>query len=258
MPRPVELRVAGYVDRTTFIVDRCRGRKVLDLGVVGMTELSGDDRFAAFQCSLHWKIAEAADETVGADHADDVMARLESRYPHLHLVSCDINSVGDHIRDQFEVVVMGDLVEHLSNPGLALDALRPLVGGEILVTCPNSFGAPNFGRFIFGRFREGADHVLSFNRFALVHLLERHGYHVESVHTCLDHAPTRQTGRLFYRLFAPLLGHFPSSGHAPDRREDSSRPRRDTAPRSRVGLDHPTEGRFTPRRDVRRDARIDD
>ena len=174
--------------------------------------MSDDDRFAAFQRTLHWSIVEAANETVGVDHADDVVARLGSRYPHLQLVSCDINCVGDHIRDQFEVVVMGDLVEHLSNPGLALDALRPLVGGEILVTCPNSFGAPNFGRFLSGRFREGADHVLSFNRFALAHLLERHGYHVESVHTCLDHTPTRPAGRLLSRLFAPVLRTFPEFG----------------------------------------------
>jgi hypothetical protein len=206
------MRVAGYVDRAAFIVDRCRGRKVLDLGMVGMTEMSDSARFAAFEQSLHWRIVDAASEAVGADHADDVIARLASRYPDLRLVSCDVNTIGDHVHDAFEVVVMGDLIEHLSNPGLALDALRALVGGEILVSCPNSFGAPNFVRFVFGRFREGADHVLSFNRFALAQLLERHGYQVESVYTCLDHAPTGRAGKLFYRLFAPALRAFPEFG----------------------------------------------
>ncbi|MGD0272851.1 MAG: methyltransferase domain-containing protein [Gaiellaceae bacterium] len=201
-----------YVRRREYIVSAARGKSVLDLGFIGEVGGSDDERIAAFPQQLHYELAQVGDEVVGVDYSRDIVALLQQRYPHLRLVASDVCELSRHIDRPFDVVVMGDLIEHLDNPGLALDAIRPFVGRVLIVSCPNALGLPNYVRFVLGRFREGSDHVLSFNRFTLEHLLTRHGYTVVEVMTCLDRSPSSWFRRCWYRPFLIVLRLFPAVG----------------------------------------------
>jgi methyltransferase family protein len=201
-----------YVNRHHYILAAATGKTVLDVGVIGETEGTDEQRLAAFPSQLHWQIASVAREAVGTDYAVSPIVSLQARYPDLSLVACNVYEIDRHVRRRFDLVVMGNLIEHLDNPGLALDALRPLVGGELLITCPNSFGLPNYLRFLTGRFREGGDHVVSFNRFTLEHLLARHGYSVVEAMTCLDRSPSAWWMQLLYWVPARVMRLFPKVG----------------------------------------------
>ena len=201
-----------YVDRWQYIASAARGKSVLDLGFIGADGGSDDERISAFPQQLHYELAQVGDDVVGVDDAPDVVARLRQRYPNLRLVACDVYELSRHVDRPYDVVVMGDLIEHLDNPGLALDAIRPFVGRDLIVSCPNAFGLPNYIRFVIGRFREGSDHVMSFNRFTLEHLLKRHGYTVVDVMTCLDRTPSSRLKRILYRPFLTVLSLFPAVG----------------------------------------------
>jgi hypothetical protein len=201
------VRIKAYVSREQFIVDRCRGKRVLDCGVIGLTELDSDTRVAGVPTSLHASVAAVARESVGIDNAS-CTSEVAAQYPDLTIRQWDIEQPLDET--PFDVVVLGDIIEHLSNPGLALDALRPLVEGELIVSCPNSLGGPNYLRFALGRFREGSDHVASHNKWTISNLLERHGFRVVETYTCLDrdrHAPS-----LGFRLVRRLLVRLPELG----------------------------------------------
>jgi len=201
-----------YVHRRQYIVSAARGKSVLDLGFIGEVGGSDDERIAAFPQQLHYELAQVGDEVVGVDNSQDIVALLQQRYPHLRFVASDVCELSRHIDRSFDVVVMGDLIEHLDNPGLALDAIRPFVRQNLIVSCPNAFGLPNYMRFVIGRFREGSDHVISFNRFTLEHLLTRHGYTVVDVMTCLDRTPSSRIKRMSYRPFLAALRLFPRVG----------------------------------------------
>lgn len=210
------LRAERYVDRIEFVVDAASGRRVLDCGIVGETYADAASRAERIVSSLHVRVAARAREAVGIDHADAVVRELQLRHPELRLRACDIEDVEAAVGRfaPFELVLLGDLVEHLSNPGRALDAVRAVLapGGELIVTTPNAFGLPNFLRFLAGRYREGADHVTAHNKFTLRHLLRRHGFEVTRVLTALDRPPRSRLRRLLYRPAVLVLRLFPELG----------------------------------------------
>ena len=205
------MKIERYVDRHTFIVERVKGKRVLDFGVVGLTCESQQQRVAAFESGLHWKIAASADHATGVDSAAGAILELRRAYPGLTLVEGSIYDSERLLEGKcFDVIVLGDILEHLDNPGNALDAIVPLLvpNGEVIVSCPNAFGLPNYIRFVTGRFREGSDHSLSFNKFTISHLLERHGLRVVEIMTCLDRPPRTRAIRIATRY----LGRFPELG----------------------------------------------
>jgi 2-polyprenyl-3-methyl-5-hydroxy-6-metoxy-1,4-benzoquinol methylase len=215
-PQRATLRSCEYVDRRDFISSYAAGKRVLDCGVVGLTCLDKSTRVEGITGSLHWQVASVAAEAVGIDSAAAVVEELHRLYPSLDLRIASVENIADDLADErpFELVILGDILEHLSNPGRALDSVRRVLlpAGEILITCPNSFGAPNYLRFLVGRYREGEDHVASFTKYTLGNLLRRHGFELVSVRTALDRQPESTARRTVYRTLAALLRRFPELG----------------------------------------------
>lgn len=109
----------------------------------------------------------------------------------------------------YEVIVAGDIIEHVSNPGLMLDGIRSRLkeDGILIVSTPNAFGIAAWLRFLRGRFREGEQHVMCFNAIALRQLLERHGFKVEECITCYQSRAEKTYGWSFKVLRALLKLH---------------------------------------------------
>jgi 2-polyprenyl-3-methyl-5-hydroxy-6-metoxy-1,4-benzoquinol methylase len=207
------VRVQRYViDRIGFIVEHARGRRVLDCGVIGSTLMPASEQLANLPQSLHWRIAAVAQDAVGIDVAD-VVEEANVRYPQLNLVKASAEDLSD-LEGPFDLVVLGDLIEHVSNPGLVLDEARSIIhtAGEIIITCPNALGAPNYLRFLLGRFREGLEHVTAHNKWTISQLLQRHGFTVREIHTCLDRDPANAVRRRTFRLLAFGLRLMPELG----------------------------------------------
>jgi predicted TPR repeat methyltransferase len=86
----------------------------------------------------------------------------------------------------FDVVVAGDILEHLPDPEVALDILRPLVakGGLLLASVPNVANVTVRLALLCGRFdyRDRGildrSHLRFFTRKTAASLLESHGFHV--------------------------------------------------------------------------------
>jgi 2-polyprenyl-3-methyl-5-hydroxy-6-metoxy-1,4-benzoquinol methylase len=209
------LRVLGYVDREAFIVEHCRAKRTLDLGVVGETCRDRYARVTAFPSSLHAQLARVASHLVGIDISATEVEAIRSRYG-MNVVAADIESMSGVLRDEapFDFVVAGDIIEHVSNPGKALDEIRRVLApsGQIIVTTPNAFGAPNYLRFLFGRFHEGREHVHSYTKYTLTNLLARGGFSVTEMWTALDRVPRSAVRRVVYRVGAIGLRLLPDLG----------------------------------------------
>jgi SAM-dependent methyltransferase len=126
-------RPAFTGDKYQVIREFVEGKRVLDLGVVDHTaDVSEKPHW------LHGRIRGWAKETVGVDILEKEVAILRTRG--YDIVAADATSDVDLGR-RFERVVMGDLIEHVSDPvkllKFAARHLQP--GGRILSTTPNPF-----------------------------------------------------------------------------------------------------------------------
>lgn len=85
-----------------------------------------------------------------------------------------------------EVIIAGEIIEHLDDSGSFLDGLHSLVepGGKLVVTTPNSSGLLNAGAAALAGYEVNhPDHVTLYSCFTLTNLLERHGWEIDSVAT---------------------------------------------------------------------------
>lgn len=182
-----------FFERDTFLINYCKGKRVLHLGCLGFTELTVAERVRRFPETLHWRLSQVADVT-GVDNAVEVIRLLRTAGLGKGIVVDDIQNLNQsELTLPYDVILIADVIEHLSNPGLMLARVRLLCGEttRVLITTPHAFGLLNYLRYIAGRFHEGQDHVMTFNSQNLSHLLARHGFLVESVDTCFHTRTTR-------------------------------------------------------------------
>lgn len=159
-----------YVAKEDFILKAASGRSVLHIGCVGFTDLAPSDRVRSAKQSLHWKLTQQSN-TVGIDRSVAVIDEYRKLGVFTNIVAGNVERLDDlQITRKFDVVIAGDIIEHLSNPGQMLDGIKRFCteNTQVIITTPNAFGAPNFLRHLAGKFREGAEHVMSFNEQNLV------------------------------------------------------------------------------------------
>ena len=145
---------APVVDRAAFIVERCRGRRVLELGATG---------------ALHDALREASGELVGIDRepSDGVLGF------DLDDVTVDRLPVDDAFPD---LVVAGEVLEHLSNPGWLLTRLRRQFACPLIVSVPNALSTVALTHIRRGVENVNRDHVAYYSWKTLTTLLARAGY----------------------------------------------------------------------------------
>jgi SAM-dependent methyltransferase len=166
----------NYETRWDFIRPYVEGKLVLD---IGPAELVGTINRQKYERWLHRKVTNVAERVIGIENnPEQVKALTELGY--------DIRQ-GDaeqfQLGEKFDVVLAGELIEHLSNPGKFLDCARKhlVEGGRLLLTTPNRFSVLEFYSVI----KRGkvptykkpiAKHVIFFDSDSLASLLARHGF----------------------------------------------------------------------------------
>lgn len=194
----------GYCSRWDFLISRCRGKVVLHLGCIGITEGSVEEKLRAMreQRVIHALIREHSTQVVGIDYDRQTVDELR-KLGYSEIVYGDVTRLKEvPVDGTFDIVVCGDLIEHLSNPGDMLEGIKRFVTdrSDIIITTPNAFGGLHFFRYLAGKYWEGDDHVLSFQAYTLENLLKRHGYTVTEVWTCYNRPPNHGFEKIKYAL----------------------------------------------------------
>ncbi|MGB6056821.1 MAG: class I SAM-dependent methyltransferase [Microthrixaceae bacterium] len=175
---------AQLVDRVDFLVEAVRDRRAAHVGFVDSGCWEYHDRFDSW---LHAHLDEAARELVGLDLDSAGVERATEMGFEAYAVDCsDDEAVAALGIKPAEVIIAGEIIEHLDDSGSFLDGLHALVepGGTLVVTTPNSSGLLNAGAAALAGYEVNhPDHVTLYSCFTLTNLLERHGWKVESVAT---------------------------------------------------------------------------
>ena len=168
---------ATVIDRRAFLLERCSGRDVLHLGCVDWPYLEQKLEEGSL---IHTEIARHASRLVGLDSDEaGVETFRQQGWPCLR---ADVESLPE-FGERFDVVVAGEIIEHLANPGRFLSSLaRRLPGTELIVTTPNAYAARRYWRFLLGHEQVHPHHVAYYSPLTLREVLRRHGYVVEELH----------------------------------------------------------------------------
>lgn len=155
--------VTTTVDRTVFILTHCAGKRVLDVGASG---------------PMHAAIVKAARRCVGIDReagANVFAFDLDDVTKDLSWLEMTEN--GRVV--QPDIIICGELLEHLSNPGWLLTRLRrQFAGVPVILTVPNAFADAGRRWILKGTENVNADHVAWYSPKTLAVLLQRAGYTV--------------------------------------------------------------------------------
>lgn len=181
-----------YRSKLDWIAPYVDGRAVLDLGCVC------HDLDQTAVPWLHAFLLGRADRVLGVDYLEDQVARMRDQG--YHAVTADVQTMD--LGETFDVLVAGDIIEHLDNPGLFLDRccahMKP--DGRLLITTPNPVNVVRLIRTLFkGAPGANGEHTCWFTAQVLRQLAARHGLEV------VDEAYVNDT-RLFYPWFKPQHG----------------------------------------------------
>lgn len=192
------------VNRVDFIKQLCHGKDVLNLGCADATRL---EYAVASGAHLHCELNKVARRLVGVD-IDEKALRMLRAYVDSELICHSAERLHElsHL-GTFDVVVAGELIEHLSNPGLMLDGAGGLLrkGGSIIVTTPNAFALKFFLHSAFRGVDPSSDHhTLLFSPKTLRELLTRHGFGSVEVFYSVWTLPSIRS-RVYALLARPLF-----------------------------------------------------
>jgi 2-polyprenyl-3-methyl-5-hydroxy-6-metoxy-1,4-benzoquinol methylase len=167
--------------RVDYLLDAARGRRVLHVGCA-------DDPYTSRRLAdgslLHARLADVAAELYGIDTSQEGIETLrDAGYANLAVVATEqMPSEIPFGRQTFDVIIAGEVIEHLSNAGSFLDAIRLLLPGgtgRLIITTVNSYCAFRFAyTLLTGREGVHDDHTAYYSPRTLRRLLERHGYQV--------------------------------------------------------------------------------
>lgn len=170
----------GPLDRLEALVDAARGKRVVHVGFVD--ELF--ERKRAEGVWAHGRLAEVASSLVGLDSSEAGVARARELGYEAHSVDAQsAEAVAALGLEPAEVVIAGEILEHLDAPGPFLRALRELVGpdGLLVLTTPNAYRLVNFLAPLSGSELVHPDHTVWHSPHTLRTLLERSGWRVEEI-----------------------------------------------------------------------------
>jgi len=177
-----KIKSSKVVDRGLFIQERCRGKRVLDLGCVRHN--------AAFALKdpdwLHKKIASVAAEVVGLDYLrEEVNKMAQAGY---NIIFGDVTKPLD-VKGRFDVIVAGDLIEHLTNfDGFFENCIRLLKpDGILIISTANPFYSGEFHYLAFkSNFLVNPEHTCWIDPQCLAQLSERSGFRIDEIHYVKD------------------------------------------------------------------------
>ena len=170
------LRNTKPVDREAFICEKCRGKTVLDLGCIRHSA-----EFALTDPGwLHKKILRTATSVVGVDYLPGEVAKMSGKG--YNIVLGDVTKPLD-LAGKFDVIVAGDLLEHLTNfEGFFHNCERLLApGGSLILSTPNPFFAGEFFYVSMKRnFIVNPEHTCWIDPLCLMQLARRFGFEIET------------------------------------------------------------------------------
>jgi SAM-dependent methyltransferase len=190
------------VDRIAHLTDRARGKRVIH---VGFADVSFRDDQLATQSWLHKHLAGVAESLVGIDLEPEAVETARAQGYEVYAADCtDAEQLGALQLEPADLVIAGEVIEHVGDPGSLLTALRTVCRptGSLIVTTPNAYGLLNVVASIGGFELNHPDHVVMFTWRTLTSLMARSGWEAVAAHTYVPQVRKLPTASRKLRVMA--------------------------------------------------------
>lgn len=171
------------VQRVEFIKKKCEGKKVLHLGCTNYPYTENSIKDGSL---LHFELAKVTKDLYGLDLDERGIAILRQQGID-KIFRADLEKLEDaNLNETFEVIIAGEVIEHLSNPGLFLNGIKRFMDQktELVITTINAYSGMRFAIYAL-RGRGGInepvhpDHVAYYSYSTLNLAIKRAGLHVK-------------------------------------------------------------------------------
>lgn len=200
MDKKIEL-----VQRVDFIKKICAGQKVLHLGC---TDYPYTKEAVKNNMLLHFELETVAEKLYGFDFDQkgiDTLTELGGK----NLFRADLEKLEEvNLDETFDVIIAGEMIEHLSNPGLFLKGIRRFMNREtkLVITTINAYSGMRY--LIYGLRGKGGtnepvhqDHVAYYSYKTLSLIIQRENLRVEDFLFYDLGTEHRPFNRWFYNVF---------------------------------------------------------
>jgi 2-polyprenyl-3-methyl-5-hydroxy-6-metoxy-1,4-benzoquinol methylase len=202
-PRQPLPRVS-IADRETYILRYCQGKRVLHLGCAAWPYTA---ELAQTGSLLHQKLEKVCSALGGIDISEEGNSLLRT-LGMKNVYTADESRIDEIIRDLGwapEVIVAGEIIEHIDSPGPFLEEYRRYMDRDctLLVTVPNAFSMKSLLHVLLGHEKVNRDHVAYYSYATIKQLLARHGLEIVQVRCYTertDHLVQKAVGALLYPL----------------------------------------------------------
>lgn len=193
----------SIVDREDFILRNCADKRVLHVGCADFpaaAELISRGKW------LHDKLTAVASQCYGIDNSEEELAYLRSEYGFDNIGYGDAENLGDLNIGNFDVIVAGNVINYLSNPGLFFQEAKKKLndGGILIITAINAFAARRFVSVLIGSERTPIYTTFYSSHYTLKMLAQRNGYAVEERHSYRLKWSKPLKSYLFERFFSVI------------------------------------------------------
>lgn len=165
------------VFRQRFLEDYVKGKTVLDLGSVEHDLYRDNIQKGKW---LFASLQKNARRIVGVDFLQQAIDELTRQGYDIRYG--DVENLGQlQVDEQFDLIIAGELIEHLPNPGRFLQSISKFMSPktELVLTTPNAFGFIRFTDALIRRERTRTDHMAYYSTNTLGQVLQAHGYEVK-------------------------------------------------------------------------------
>ncbi|MBI4810030.1 MAG: class I SAM-dependent methyltransferase [Ignavibacteriales bacterium] len=157
-------------------------------------------------------------DVVGIEFSE-AAAQFARKKFNLHVEVGDVTTV-ELPAGTFDVIFMGDVLEHLPGPNEALKRINRLLkmGGTLVIRCPMQTNTlfSRLGFFVYGMVGKKATvqlppyHLFEYRTKSIVNLLERHGFKVDSSEeSIMSPFEISLRGSMIQKIFKKLF-HYPN------------------------------------------------
>lgn len=180
---PISNKYDKLINRQELIIQFIKNKKVMHLGCCDHKSIiKGKIKDGSW---MHQKITENAFECLGIDIEKDTVEYVRSEFKYENIIYGDITDkkkIKEVENNKFDIMIMGEILEHVDNPVLFLKQIRENYKNnisQILITVPNAFSYRNMKSIKKHQEVINSDHRYWFTPYTLAKIVTLAGYKVD-------------------------------------------------------------------------------
>ncbi|MEM3394008.1 MAG: class I SAM-dependent methyltransferase [Candidatus Methanomethylicia archaeon] len=192
-----------------FLIELCKNKKVLDIGAV-------DSPYHLEKLNkgilLYQKLQNVCKQLIGIDIDKNAIKTLRERnIRNIFYGDIERGVYSVKINKKYDYIILGDVLEHLANPGTALKNIKKLMrkNTRLIVTVPNNFSYINIKAFLTGIEKVHPDHKFWPSVKTMCRLFDSIGFKIDKFFYCFwgSKKNARLLSKIVYIIFFKRLRH---------------------------------------------------